>query len=574
MKKRIFAFIFALVVLSCNDDFTEVPLKGSLDSKSLATVEGVDLLLVGAYSMLDGFRYGLSQDYRSSGDNWWFDVVSDDSHKGADNGDQNELYLLEHFDWSTGNPWIKDEWIGPFAGVNRANAVLAQAKLVTDGEVSRQIAEARFLRGHFNFELQRTYRNVPFISDEDLLNPNKPNPGPIWDKIEEDFQFAIDNLPETQAQIGRANKWAAKAYMGKVLLYQQKWAEAATTLQDVINNGPYDLNAEYVDNFNVAGKNSTESIFAIQFLNDAGESFNGNRGGTLNHPAGGPLNTCCGFNQPSQDLVNAFQTDASGLPLLDTWNQTDVKNDQGLPSYQTDGNGTVLLDGNGNPIPTVFTVHAGPLDPRLDYTVGRRDINFNGFGRNPGFAWVRVQSAGGPYIASKNTYRADELEAMGNGGAWGQARPGINYNIIRYADVLLMAAEALVENNDLATALDYVNQVRERARNMTYVPTVPGVNPTNYDVEPYPAFPDQTFARKAVRFERRIELGMEGHRFFDLMRWGIVDETINTYFPNEERTIPGIDIGIRAQEKHNVFPIPLDAIDLSRGTLVQNPEWQ
>jgi hypothetical protein len=125
MNKRIFAFILALVVLSCNDDFTEVPLKGSLDSKSLATVEGVDLLLIGAYSMLDGFRYGLSQDYRSSGDNWWFDVVSDDAHKGADNGDQNELYLLEHFDWSTGNPWIKDEWIGPFAGVNRANAVLA-----------------------------------------------------------------------------------------------------------------------------------------------------------------------------------------------------------------------------------------------------------------------------------------------------------------------------------------------------------------------------------------------------------------------------------------------------------------
>lgn len=574
MKKKIIALIITVVVLSCDKDFTDVPPKGQLNSQSLATEQGVDLLLIGAYSMLDGFRFGLSQDYRSSGDNWWFDVVSDDAHKGADNGDQNELYLLEHYNWTTGNPWIKDEWIGPFAGVNRANAVLAQAKLVDGADLTRQMAEARFLRAHFNFELQRTFRNVPFLTEDDLLNPNKPNPGPIWVKIEEDMQFAIDNLPETQAQVGRANKWAAKAYMGKVLLYQAKWAGAATILQDVINNGPYDLNPEYVDNFKIQGENKSESVFAIQFLNDAGESFNGNRGGTLNHPAGGPLNTCCGFYQPSQDLVNAFQTDGSGLPLLETWNQTDVKNDQGLKSFVTDANGTVQVDADGNPIPTPFTVHSGPLDPRLDYTVGRRDIDFNGWGRNPGYNWVRVQAAGGPYIASKSTYRADGTAAKGNGGAWGQARPGINYNIIRYADVLLMAAEALVETNDLATALDYVNQVRNRAKNMTYVPTVPGVNPTNYNVEPYTSFPDQTFARQAVRFERRIELGMEGHRLFDLMRWGILPETINTYFVNEERTIPNINTGLQASAKHLVFPIPLDAIDLSRGVLTQNVEWQ
>lgn len=574
MKNKLIGLLLITLALSCDENFTRITPKGSLNSETLATEGGVELLLIGAYSMLDGFRFGLSQDYRSSGDNWWFDVVSDDAHKGADNGDQNELYLLEHYDWSTNNPWIRDEWIGPFAGVNRANAVLAQAKLVEDADLTRQVAEARFLRGHFCFELQRTFRNVPFITEEDLADPNKPNPGPAWDKIEEDFQFAIDNLPESQEQVGRANKWAAKAYMGKVLLYQEKWAEAAAVLQDVINNGPYSLNQEYVDNFNVKGENGPEAIFSIQFLNDAGESYNGNRGGTLNHPAGGPLNTCCGFYQPSQDLVNAFQTDGSGLPLLDTWNQTDVKNDQGLASYETDGNGTVILDPDGNPVPTPFTVHAGPLDPRLDYTVGRRDINFNGWGRNPGFAWVRVQSAGGPYIAAKNTYRADELEAVGNGGAWGQARPGINYNIIRYADVLLMAAEALVETDNLGDALDYVNQVRNRAKNMTYVPTVPGVNPTNYQIEPYPSFPDKEYARKAVRLERRIELGMEGHRMFDLMRWGIVAETINTYFPNEERTIPNINTGVPALPKHNVFPIPLEAIDLSGGVLTQNPEWQ
>jgi len=574
MKKIFITFLVVSFALSCDKDFTEIAPKGSLNSQALANEEGVDLLLIGAYSMLDGFRLGLSQDYRSSGDNWWFDVVSDDAHKGATNGDQNEIYLLEHFDWATNNPYIRDEWIGPFAGVNRANAVIALAITIEDVDLTRQIAEARFLRGHFNFELQRTFRNIPFISEEDLNDPNKPNPGPIWDKIEEDFQFAIDNLPETQAERGRANQWSAKAYLGKVYLYQDKFSEAASLFQDVINNGPYALNPEYVDNFNIKGESGPEAIFSIQFLNDAGDSYNGNRGGALNHPGGGPLNTCCGFYQPSQDLVNAFQTDNSGLPLLDTWNQTDVVNDQGLPSYKTDANGIPIVDADGNPVPTDFTVHAGPLDPRLDYTVGRRDIDFNGFGRNPGTAWVRVQSAGGPYLASKNTYRASELEARSTGGPWGQDRSGINYNIIRYADVLLMAAEALVETGDLPTALDYVNQVRNRAKNTTYVPTVPGINPTNYQIEPYPAFPDQDFARKAVRFERRLELGMEGHRYFDLVRWGILETTINTYFPNEERTIPGINLGIPAQPRHNVFPIPIEAIDLSNNVLQQNPEWQ
>ena len=423
-------------------------------------------------------------------------------------------------------------------------------------DLSRQIAEARFLRGHFNFELQRTFRNIPFLDKEDLNDPNQPNEGPIWDKIEEDFQFAIDNLPETQAERGRANKWAAKAYMGKVFLYQDKFDQALGMLQDVILNGPYGLHSDYVNNFTIAGENGPEAIFAIQFLNDGGDSFNGNRGGALNHPGGGPLNTCCGFYQPTQDLVNAFQTDGTGLPLLDTWNQTDVVNDQGLASEDP------------------FTVHSGPLDPRLDYTVGRRDIDFNGFGRNPGFNWTRVQAAGGPYLAAKNTYRVSEPDARSTGGPWGQDRSGINYNVIRYADVLLMAAEALVETGDLLTALDYVNQVRIRAKNSTYVPTVEGVNPTNYEIEPYPDFPNQDFGRKAVRFERRLELAMEGHRYFDLTRWGILEETINTYFPNEERTIPGIDLGIQALPKHNVFPIPLEAIDLSNGVLTQNPEWQ
>ncbi len=557
MKKIFITLLAVFLLFSCDDEFTNIAPKGSLNSQSLANEQGVDLLLIGAYSMLDGFRFGLDNDFMSSGDNWWFDVVSDDAHKGVTNGDQNELYLLEHYDWATNNPFIKAEWLGLYAGVNRCNAVLAQANIIEEGDLTQQVAEAKFLRAHFNFELQRIFKNVPYIGEEDLGDPNKPNLGPIWDTIEEDFLSAIAVLPEIQGEVGRANIWAAKAYLGKVYLYQNKYTEAIEMLQDVINNGPFGLSQEYSDNFTIAGENGVEAVFSIQFLNDGADSYNGNRGGALNHPGGGPLGTCCGFYQPSQDLVNAFQTDGSGLPLLDTWNQTDVVNDQGIASSDP------------------FTVHGGPLDPRLDFTVGRRDIDFNGFGKNPGADWVRSQVNGGPYLASKNTYRAMEPDARSIGGPWGQDRAGINYNIIRYADVLLMAAEALVErpSPDLATALNYVNQIRNRAKSSTSIPTVPGVNPTNYSVEPYTSFSNQEFARKAVRFERRIELAMEGHRYFDLARWGVLDATINTYFPIEERTIPGINIGVQAAPKHNTFPIPLEAIDLSNGLLMQNPDW-
>ncbi|RDC65856.1 RagB/SusD family nutrient uptake outer membrane protein [Adhaeribacter pallidiroseus] len=565
MKKIVIGFSLIFLATSCDKEFTEVSPKGVIDAPSLATKEGVDLLLIGAYSMLDQQRTNITNDYYSTGDKFWYDIMSDDAHKGGDNGDLAPLFQLANHNYETNNPFIFDEWKGLYAGVNRANGVIAQAALVEGVDLTPQIAEARFLRAHFNFNLTRSWRNVPYIAPEDLNDPNKPNEGPLWPQIEEDFQFAIANLPPTQSQSGRANQWSAKAYLGKVYLYERKYAEAATLLQDVINNGPYALLKEFTDNFGEAGEAKSESVFAIQFQNDGGQSFNGNRS-FLKPLAGGPLGTCCGFYQPTQDLVNAYQTDGAGLPLLDTYNQTDVKNDQGLPSFQADG-----------VTPTPFTVHAGPLDPRLDFTVGRRDIDWNGFGRFVGAAWNRVQANGGPYATKKFQYTAKDIAAQR--GKFGQfERPGIHYQIIRYADVLLMAAEALVESNgSLPTALNYVNQVRSRAKNSTYVATLPGINPTNYQIELYPNFPDVDFARKAVRMERRLELATEGHRWFDLSRYGAdyYVTTINTFFKNEARTIKGLENLVSpAMPKHVVLPIPLSAIDLSNNVLKQNPEWQ
>ncbi|MDB2606785.1 RagB/SusD family nutrient uptake outer membrane protein, partial [Zobellia sp.] len=291
-------------------------------------------------------------------------------------------------------------------------------------------------------------------------------------------------------------------------------------------------------------------------------SFNGNGAGTLNYPGGGPLGTCCGFYQPTQDLVNAYQT-SNGQPLLDTFANTDVASDYGINSADP------------------FTPHAGPLDPRLDYVVSRRGIDYNGFGPNPGKEWIRATFAdiSGPYLPKKNVYQADEVDANRGTGGWGSDWSGINYNIMRYADVLLMASEAAIEKSspDLATALDYVNQVRNRAKNMTYVQNEDGTAPAaNYVIEPYAAFAGQDFARKAVRFERRLELGMEGHRLFDLRRWGVAEQTINTYITNEGADLNQADYASKFRtytEKNDLFPIPVNAIDGSGGVLEQNPGY-
>ena len=547
------------VCIGCGDDFTDKPAIGALSDDALANAQGVDLLLVGAYSALDGIRNNQgAADWTVSGDNWWFDVISDDAHKGSTDGDQADLFLLETYDWTSANPYIFGKWNGLFAGVNRANAVISLIASLEDGDFSGPLAEARFLRAHFNFELQKIYVNVPYISEENFAATefNQPNPGAIWEQIEADFQYAVDNLPNSQADVGRPTAWAANACLGKVHLYQSDWGQALSLLQDVINNGPYALNAEFLDNFSVAGDNSAESVFAIQFTTDSGQSFNGNRGGTLNFPNPGPFGSCCGFYQPSQDLANAYQTDGTGLPLLDTFNQTDIANDYGVESADA------------------FTTHTGPLDPRIDYTIGRRGIDYNGYGMHIGKDWIRASFAdiSGPYLPKKNVYQSGESANQGT-GAWGQQHSGINYHFMRYADVLLMAAEAAVETGDLGTALNYVNQVRNRAKNMSYVQNMAGdADAANYQIEPYPAFADAGFARQAVRFERRLELAMEGHRLFDLRRWGVTVDVLNDYVQNEARTIGNFGTKANAYEaRMDLLPIPITAIDLSGGVLTQNP---
>ena len=555
--------ILALGV-SCSDDFTTVDPVGSLSDAALANATGVDLLLTGAYSVLDGVRNGGNGNgWGRSADNWVMDVISDDAHKGSTDGDQADLYELEVYNWQTGNGYFLARWEVLYAGVNRANAVISLINNSdSPSDFSVELAQAYFLRGHFNFELKKIYENVPFISQEnyDAQEFSQPNSGATavsWAVIESDFSYAKDNLPASRGgnyvEAGRPLAATAQAFLGKAQLYQSKWSDALGNLDAVISSGKFSLAADFMSNWTSSGENGSEAMFAIQYSADNAQSKQGNATGALNHPGGGPFGSCCGFYQPTQDLLDAYQT-SSGLPVAIS-SRVVVTSDYGVASADA------------------FTPYAGTLDPRADFTVGRRGIDYNGYGPHIGKDWIRASfdDISGPYLPKKNTFQKTDTDNQGSGG-WGEQLTGINYHIMRYADVLLMAAEAAVESGDEEKARGYVNKVRQRALNSTTIKATDGSDAANYDIGLYNSSwaGAQSAARTAVRTERRLEFGMEGHRSFDLRRWGVAETVMNNYITRESQTITSFAKGQAYQGKHNMFPIPLSAIDGSGGVISQN----
>lgn len=398
---------------------------------------------------------------------------------------------------------------------------------------------------------------VPWI-DENTEDPKQPNNVDIWPNIEADFQFAFDNLPGSQADFGRANKWAAGAYLGKAYLYQHKYAEASSIFTEVIGSGtnsggePYKLVAKFRDNFDAATENNSETVFDVQMVANDGTSSiaNSNQGGMLNFPYNSPFR-CCGFFQPTQDLVNSFKTKPNGLPYLDNYNLDPVKSDMGVNADAP------------------FTPFAGAVDPRLDWTVGRRGIPFHDWGNHPGVTWIREQSYGGPYAPKKNIYWQETQDLYSDQSSWA---PGtaLNDHIIRFADVLLMAAEAEAQIGNLGLAMEYVNRVRERASNpdgflKKYKDDnnpMDGFdnskNAANYTIGLYTSaeFSSKESALEAIYFERKLELALEGHRFFDLVRWGIAEKTLNAYFQYQGELTTDVRGGRFISGKSEYYPIP------------------
>ena len=585
-------------LFACKKDFLDKQPLGSTSESTLANKAGVNGLLIGAYSMLDGIGGPGTggAPYSQSISNWVFGgVASDDAHKGSTDNDQTAIADIEKYAVNSSTSYLNGKWVALYTGIQRANDVLRVMEKVTDGSLSdeekKEIkGEAAFLRAVYHFEAAKLWKNIPYVDETvnyENGNYNVTNDVSAWPKIEADFKLASENVNAIQSDKGRANSWAAKAFLAKVYMFEHKYAEARALFDDIIANGVTSSGQKYAlvnfhDNFDAAKKNNSESVFAVQMSvkDGAAGANNGNIGDLLNFPYGGPT-TCCGFYQPSFSLANAYKTDAAtGLPLLDTYNNSDITNDQGISSTQP------------------FTPHGGTLDPRLDYTVGRRGIPYLDWGLMAGQSWVRSQIQAGPYIPKKNVvYKSQAATAADAAQGWGvNQATAINYVMIRFADLLLMAAEAETEAGSMDKAQEYVNQVRERAADPagwthTYVDNDPAkgftnIPAANYKVEPYPAgvFAAQgkDYARKAVRFERRLELAMEGHRFFDLQRWdngtGYMAGVLNAYIQHET-SIQGYDYQILkgatfTKGKNEIFPIPLAQVDLSRtdggATLQQN----
>lgn len=563
----------SFVAVACQDKFLEVPVTGQLGNAQLSSKAGVEGSLISSYAMLNGRGERLG-----SAANWvWGGIRGGDANKGTDPGDFSTINPIQRFETiSTGD--VGGTWQRKYEGISRANATLrlltGTIADVSATDKTRITAEARFLRGFYYFELRRIFNNTPYIDetmDYGAGIEKVTNAMELYPKIEADLKFAYDNLPETHTAVGRANKWAAASLLAKVYMYQKKFAEAKALFDLIIANGKtsngkkYGLVPSYPDLFKASNDNNEESIFATQAAANTGNVNNANPEFDLNFPyntgPSGPGN-CCGFNQPSFEYVNSFRTDATGLPLLNnTYNSAanEVKNDQGVASKEA------------------FTPDAGRLDPRLDHTVGRRGIMYLDWKDHPGADWIRNQPNGGPYSPKKFTYYKSDVGKFQDNSSWTPGYSAVNFPIIRFADVLLMAAEAEIEVGSLAKAAEYTNLVRKRAANPASFVMSAGKPAANYVISEYPisTFGSKESARTAVRFERRLELGDEGHRFFDLVRWGIAEPTLNAYFAYEGTKLPTALGGSKFTPNQDEYlPIPQVQIDLQgKDILKQNPGY-
>lgn len=558
MKKII--FLFAIATLFSCSDFLDVTPKGVLSDAQVSSPDKVDNTVNAAYASLGNDHYITPFSLWPYGN-----VRSGDAYKGGrDEGDIQAFYFLETFKNVKSDFGEMDAlWFQYYVGISRANSALKTLNTLTEANFPKlkiRQAECRFIRAHYYFQLKELWKYVPFI-DETIAIADYPSISnraltndQFWDKIADDFKFGVDNLSAIQTEIGRANKAAATAYLAKTRLFQAYEQDDrnnvtsinATKLQqvvDLINTIPatYGLAADYADLFTPgATENGNESLFAIQF-SDKGDGTTFGRlnfGDVLATPMG---IGCCDFHKPSKNLANAFKTDATGLPMFDTYDAAplDLSTDKVDPRLDH----TIAIPG-----------HPWKYDPTTIYQV----------------SWNRTPDVYGVYASLKENVCKTCYTQVGP--FYGNTK---NRIILRFADVLLMKAEALIElggGANLETARQIINQIRTRAQNSTgHLKMADGSFESNFNVGTYGlAGWDQSYARKALRWERRLELAMEGNRFFDLVRWGIADTYMNGYFASEKTKIAYLKNGLFTKNRDEYLPIPDNQMRFSKGVYTQN----
>lgn len=553
---------------------------GSLDAQVLATAEGVDALLISAYSMVDGVASnGFGWEAASS--NWVYGSIRGlEANKGTDAGDQPDINPIQTYAESATNPYLNIKWRSVYDGVSRCNSVLQVLETaVANGTVSAAQEtsfrkQARVLRGLYHFEAWRMWAKadgtgIPYV-DETTDPVLVTNDADVRDLILADLQEGT-TLDENMGQIGRFNSTVSKVLYAKALMQMKKdYAGAKTILASIVGaNGAklaaskkpdgsaIGLEAKYGDIFDASKRNGLEAIYTVQYsVNDGSGGWNAGWGEVLNFPykSGASPGGCCGFFQPSHDFANSFRTDASGFPFLDN-------------SYNSAAN--ALTDDQGKVPADAYTPDTRSVDPRLDWTVGRRGITYLDWGVHTGSDWIRDQSYAGPYTPMKQVYKKSQEGQLTEVGNWTSGWTANGYRLIRYADVLLLLAECQIETNDLAGALANINAVRNRAANPAGFVVTPGVSVT-YNVAPYTTLGTQDNARTILRFERKLELGMEGHRFFDLQRWGTVQTELNRILDYEKTRRSSLYGGASVGPEDVNYPIPQNQIDITNGKLKQN----
>jgi hypothetical protein len=581
--------LLTAISYSCADSFLDKKPLGSTSEDVFYNEKGINALLTGTYGMVKGSALW-TVSWGASIQNWTYgSVASDDAYKGSEKTDQIPVNEIERWEVSTTNGYPADKWrLNLGMGVNRANItlnVIAKTPTLAADKAKEFTAEARFLRGLFNFEAWLVFGDKIPILPEDKIDvaktiTNVNASGAVLKWITDDLKFAADNLPENQSDPGRPTKYAAMALAARAYMQVLDYASAKPLLDAVIASNKYALMPNYFDNYRIVKNNNAESVFEIQSaVNDIDESLNGEMGIGLNWPHGSDIGMCCGFHQPSQNLANAFKVDANGLPLFDTFNNTDLKNDQGVPSEAN------------------FVPAEDLLDPRIDWTMGRRGIPYLDWGIMRGRDWIRYQPFGGPYMpALKPFFYKSQRNTLSTTTGWQTGINANNYRYIRYAHVLLWRAEVAASEGDVAKALTLVNQIRTRAGNekvmgkvkiFSLPPTVYPFGPegsvdftqpaANYKIGNYGAFADKNAAMRAVQWELRLEFATEGMRFFDLRRWDKLPAgqrvdmaaTLNAFAIGDLRTRDVMQ-GATFTEKAKYQPIPQTQRDLQPGVLEQN----
>jgi len=584
--------LVAALAYACKD-YLVVPSQGTLDETTLSTKAGVEGTLIAAYRTLDCVdSYG--HDWGCAASNWvWGNVASDDSYEGSNATDQPAIRDIELYNWGTGNAdgYLNMKWRQVYEGVVRTNATLRLLKkvmtqspgLISPSDADGIKGEAIFLRAYYHFEAWRMWKNIPYFTEDDnnYFKPNNVDPIPL---ILADLNTAISLLPAKprNGEVGRATKWTATAYKGRVQIHSGDYAGGLVTLKAVQASNVYALETDFRKVWTGVHTyaNGPETILAYEASANSGDAngYNANWGERLNFPNGGAFN-CCGFNQPSQNLVNFFVVDDSGLPYAVThpnWNTV------GVAPWSPD---TSLSAG----VTAVI-----PVDPRLDWTVGRDFVPYKDWGVYDSI-WVRDRAFSGPYSPKKNAHEKSSGAASAVG--WNPTQlNSVHIHLFRYADLLLELAEAEVEAGVIDNARIIVNQIRARAGQVAQGPgtgasdiAVPMSHPTatldslfepwaRYKVGQYTTpWVSKPLARTYVQWERRLELAMEGQRLYDLRRWGAADTVINNYIAVEKlRRAYKLSTAIFGA-RHYLFPLPAIQIQLSKvgtqNTLQQNPGW-